>query len=368
MQTEIINFAKQLISIPSISGEEKKIFDFLEAHFNGQNSEVFREKTWVAEKFSRNLETTKKKAILLAGHADTVVTGNLEDWGQNPFAPSIHEEKLFGLGAADMKTSLATEIIAGENFAKNSSHDFDLWIVATANEEVDGQGSADFAKWFSEHADYEEAFCLIGDGGLKTIELGQRGNRFMRLSFTGVSGHGSQQENFAKSGLAQANQFLSEIDQIYRSLESYSHPILGRPSFVPTGITAGDAKSPNKTAQIAELILDIRTTPALEKDFANFITELSRKYHFTYENIYQPVKSVLIDSSQGEAQELLAISGAKFGVSPGATDQGFFVEYQIPTVVFGAANIAQFHMVDEFIELKNVEKFAKILLGFLAKI
>lgn len=368
MQTEIINFAKKLISIPSISGDESKIFDFLETHFNEQSSEVFREQTWVAEKFSRNSVSDRKKAVLLAGHADTVVAGSLSNWTKNPFKPSVQDGKLFGLGAADMKTSLATEIMVGEKFAKNSASKFDLWIIATANEEIDGKGSADFAKWFSEHTDYEETFCLIGDGGLKTIELGQRGNRFMKLNFDGISGHGSQQTNFAKSGLAQANHLLSDVDQIYHSLESYTHPILGKPSFVPTGLIAGNAKSPNKTSQIAELIVDIRTTPKLEKNFAKFIEELSQKYNFAYENIYQPVSSVLIDQNQSEAQKLLAISGSNFGVSPGATDQGFFVERQIPTVVFGAANIEQFHMVNEFVETKNIEKFAKILLNFLAKI
>ncbi|MBK5104441.1 MAG: M20/M25/M40 family metallo-hydrolase, partial [Burkholderiales bacterium] len=48
-----------------------------------------------------------KPLICFAGHTDVVPTGPLEQWQSDPFEPSLREGKLYGRGAADMKSSIA---------------------------------------------------------------------------------------------------------------------------------------------------------------------------------------------------------------------------------------------------------------------
>jgi succinyl-diaminopimelate desuccinylase len=45
--------------------------------------------------------------LVLAGHTDVVPTGPLEQWTSDPFVPTHRDGRLYGRGAADMKTSMA---------------------------------------------------------------------------------------------------------------------------------------------------------------------------------------------------------------------------------------------------------------------
>jgi len=54
--------------------------------------------------------------LAFAGHTDVVPTGPLEQWSSPPFEPAHRDGKLYGRGAADMKTSLAAFVVASEEF------------------------------------------------------------------------------------------------------------------------------------------------------------------------------------------------------------------------------------------------------------
>src|SRR5205814_351671 len=49
--------------------------------------------------------------VCFAGHTDVVPTGPLDEWHSDPFVPSIRDGKLFGRGAADMKSSIAAFVV-----------------------------------------------------------------------------------------------------------------------------------------------------------------------------------------------------------------------------------------------------------------
>ena len=50
---------------------------------------------------------TESPVLVFAGHTDVVPTGPLEKWSSEPFYPTHRDGKLYGRGAADMKTSIA---------------------------------------------------------------------------------------------------------------------------------------------------------------------------------------------------------------------------------------------------------------------
>src|SRR5258706_15405331 len=49
--------------------------------------------------------------VCFAGHTDVVPTGPLAEWHSDPFVPTIREGKLYGRGAADMKSSIAAFVV-----------------------------------------------------------------------------------------------------------------------------------------------------------------------------------------------------------------------------------------------------------------
>ena len=56
--------------------------------------------------------------LCFAGHTDVVPTGPLEEWRTGPFQPTIVDGRLYGRGAADMKSGLAAMVTAAEAFVR----------------------------------------------------------------------------------------------------------------------------------------------------------------------------------------------------------------------------------------------------------
>ena len=364
-----VDLLKSLVNIPSSSGNEEEILIFLEKWFiEKQFDFVIRKETFVAGQIkAKGKKEQKKEAIILTGHVDTVVSGHLADWKFSPTDARVEEGKLFGLGASDMKGGDVGNLLAAASFiGKDLSQD--IWVVGTANEELDGKGSEDFARYFSENWSYDSACCIIAEPtDLEKIYIGQRGNHFMKLHFSGKAGHASVQEHFQQSALGAVTYFLENIEQIVEDLKIYKNSQLGLPTFVVTSILSGDENSPNKTADFAELVVDCRLTPELEEVFEQVMSELAVQYDFTYEDIVTPVLSTLTDNQAPFIQLLTDLSGAKTTAASGSNDQGFFENVGIRTIVFGPGQHEQCHIANESIILEKLEEHIEILQSFIKK-
>ena len=375
-----IELTKKLIEIESVSGDETEILEFLADFLRENSTEVWQNKDFAAGvlriRTNGNEFSKSSRAIILTGHIDTVSAGDLRAWNKSPWEATEINGKIIGLGASDMKGGLAAQFIAGLEFVKenNFESNFDLWLVAVSNEEIDGRGSRNFVKWLNgqKEFDYSEFFGVIAEPtNCENIEIGHRGNRFVRLKFKGESGHASQQANFQKSALSKASFFLSRIDDIFENWqESFSNDFLGSPSLVPTSLKSGEEKSPNKTAPSAELILDIRTTPELDSDFKNTFNSLAEKYDFKWEYHSEPVPSSLVSKKSRVIENILKVSKLNeksIMVSPGATDQGEFVNglKNAQIVVFGPGEWDEAHHQNEFIYIDKLSKYKTWIIDFL---
>lgn len=85
---------------------------------------------------------TQSPVFVFAGHTDVVPTGPVEKWTSEPFLPAVRDGKLYGRGAADMKTSIAAMVVACEEFiAARPGHQGSIAFLITSDEEgpaVDG--------------------------------------------------------------------------------------------------------------------------------------------------------------------------------------------------------------------------------------
>lgn len=138
---------------------------------------------------------TASPLLCLAGHTDVVPPGPLEEWRSDPFVPVIRDGRLFGRGAADMKSSIACMVVAVEAFVRERpSHAGSIALLLTSDEEgpsIDGTARiVERMKARGERIDY----CLVGEPSSvstlgDTIKNGRRGSLSGRLTVRGVQAH-----------------------------------------------------------------------------------------------------------------------------------------------------------------------------------
>src|SRR5262245_16454734 len=138
---------------------------------------------------------TQAPVVCFAGHTDVVPTGPLSEWHSDPFVPTIRDGKLYGRGAADMKSSIAAFVIAAEAFVQEKpKHAGSLALLITSDEEgiaVDGTVKVvEKLRARNELIDY----CIVGEPSSvdrlgDTLKHGRRGSLSGKLVVRGLQGH-----------------------------------------------------------------------------------------------------------------------------------------------------------------------------------
>ena len=138
---------------------------------------------------------TGHPVVCFLGHTDVVPTGPLAEWHSDPFVPTVRDGKLYGRGAADMKSSIAAFVVAVEAFlAERPNYAGSIAILLTSDEEgpaVDGTVRVvEKLKARKELIDY----CIVGeptsaDSLGDTLKNGRRGSLSGKLAVRGIQGH-----------------------------------------------------------------------------------------------------------------------------------------------------------------------------------
>jgi succinyl-diaminopimelate desuccinylase len=133
--------------------------------------------------------------LCFAGHTDVVPAGPLEEWRSDPFAPTIRDGRLYGRGAADMKSGLAAMITATEEFVRaHADHSGSIAYLITSDEEGPSvDGTKRVVQTLAERGEQID-WCLVGEPSSEesigdTIKVGRRGSLSGRLTVHGVQGH-----------------------------------------------------------------------------------------------------------------------------------------------------------------------------------
>ena len=158
-----IKFLQDIVAIPSVTGEEGKIQAFLNTYLKQIGLEVdMWESDWEALKKHPGYIPVEQgyegrpnivakwkgagggKSLLLNGHTDVIPVGNGEGWSDNPWSAKIKDGRIYGRGSCDMKSGVASHIIAVELLkAAGIKLKGDVLINIVIDEEISGHGTLD---------------------------------------------------------------------------------------------------------------------------------------------------------------------------------------------------------------------------------
>lgn len=354
---DTISLLQQLVQIESYSGQEENLANFIVAWTKDHDLPVERQNGNVIIKLLNDSPT----ALIFNAHMDTIKPGNLDFWSTPPTGSGsgkIKGNNLYGLGASDDKSAIAS-LLALASQLKGLTLPADVFIIFVTNEEISGAGSQSFVSYFqNNYADkYKEISAVIGEPtDLQAIEIGHRGNVFLKIITNGDSGHGSKPEEIKKHSVYENIKVVQKITGLGKELaKKYKDPVLGVPSFCLTGIQS-DSSSVNRVSSSCYSTWDIRTTPKLHYKLIHLLQKEVGKA-VTVEYINPPAPFGLTSSKSKIVslfQDLLPNLRTK--ISPGSNDICFFTQAGIPAVTFGPGKKDVIHKPDEYVEIANVEK------------
>ena len=195
MNNNLIDLAKSLLEIKSISPNDNGCFDIVESYLEPLGFETKRINYLNVENLYSTIGS-KGPLFCFLGHTDVVPSGPEELWDIDPFKPEVIDDYLIGRGSADMKSAVATFLLTAKEFLEeNPNPNFRLCVFLTSNEEgqlKDGKINKIIQDLqdASEHIDY----CLVGEASSSskladTIRLGRRGSLSGSLIIKGKQGH-----------------------------------------------------------------------------------------------------------------------------------------------------------------------------------
>lgn len=309
-------------------------------------------------------------AVMFNTHLDHVDAGNPADWPHPPFSGEIHEDRVWGRGAVDIKGPLAAQVHGvGRLTAAGERPPGDVYVTAVVQEEVGGLGARYMADTL------RPDLVLVGEPSRSEVRRGHRGRIELHVGVKGRMAHASMTE-IGINPLAVIGSFLAALPDVPLPAD----PELGRATIAPTLIRT-DQTSPNVIPGEAFLTLDCRTVPgqnayelreqllpvleAAEIPGARVdirVPEFDRVSWTGLERSYPadaPAYALSTDhpAVRSAADVLATALGAKPPVDVWrfATDGGHFAEAGLTVVGFGPGDDRLAHTVDEAIGIEEIE-------------
>ena len=305
--------------------------------------------------------------LVFAGHTDVVPTGPLERWSSDPFIPTHRDGKLYGRGAADMKTSLAAMVVAVEEFvAAHPNHKGSIGFLITSDEEgpaIDGTVIVcNQLKARGEQLDY----CVVGEptsvkhvGDM--IKNGRRGTMSGKLIIKGIQGHIAY-PHMAKNPIHLAMPALAELAAVeWDQGNEYYLPTSWQMSNIHAGTGASNVIPGECVVDFNFRFATSSTVEGLQQRVHDVLDKHGLEYDLKWIVGGLPFLTPRGSLSEALSAAIKAETGMDTELSTtGGTSDGRFIAQICPQVVeFGPTN-ASIHKIDEHIAVSEIEPLKNI--------
>ena len=310
--------------------------------------------------------------VCFAGHTDVVPTGPLNEWHSDPFVPTIRDGKLYGRGAADMKSSIAAFVVAAEAFVREKPHHSgSIALLITSDEEgvaVDGTVKVvEVLRRRNEGIDY----CIVGEPSSvdmlgDTLKHGRRGSLSGKLVVRGIQGHVAY-PHLVKNPIHLLAPALAELARTQWDKGNDSFPPT---SFQVSNIHAGTGAA-NVVPGSVEVDFNFRfSTESSDESLRKRVCSILDKHGLEY-TITWLLGAKPFLSRRGRLEKLVVAAAkkhtgqsAEVTTTGGTSDARFIIDICPEVIELGPVN-ASIHKLNEHITLDELEMLPRIYLDTL---
>lgn len=348
LTSEAIQLLKNLIETPSMSFEEDQTALLIEEWFQKYGIEYKRTMNNVWAVHPEYDES--KPTLLLNSHHDTVKPN--KGYTKDPFKAIVEDGKLYGLGSNDAGGCLVSLIATFTYFYHQKDLNYNLVIVASAEEETSSQNGLNSMLPIIPHIDV----AIVGEPTLMNLAVAEKGLVVFDAKVKGTPGHAAHpnDDNAIYKTIEVLQWFQEyEFDKVSESL--------GKVKMTVTQINAG--KQHNAIPAEVDLVIDVRVNDQYSnQDIVDILTEESPLTSL------KP-RSLLLNSSSIPMEHELVQAGIALGRetygSPTLSDQAAL---SCPSLKLGPGDSTRSHTADEFIYVNEIEEGINLYIQLLEKI
>jgi acetylornithine deacetylase len=391
-----VKFLQQMITIPSVTGDEGNIQKFLADYLTKMGLEVdMWESDWEKLKkhpgyipVDRGYEgrpnivaiwkgTGSGRSLLFNGHTDVIPVGNGEGWSIDPWSASIKDGRIYGRGSCDMKSGVASHIMAVENMmAAGLKPKGDVYIDIVIDEEVSGHGTLDTVI-----RGYRADAGISGETSGLAVQPACIGRIWFEIEIQGKPA-GIQRRYQGVSGIELGYKITKAVSDLEaKRVATVKHPLYPKMiDAIPCMIGAFHAGNfPSSFAATCLLKGSMATVPGedhegVKRSLVEHIARVAAEDPWMKDHPPK-VRFVGYDAQASEiphnhpivqvvSKNYKEVTGKDPEISgrQGAADTRFLNLYgSTPTVIFGPGSTAVMHSDDEYVSIDDYQTAIKVM-------
>lgn len=370
-----VTLSQELIRRPSLTPKDAGCQEYLGTLLEGLGFTLH----WMPSGEVTNLWAIYGKQgplFCFAGHTDVVPVGNLNDWTHPPFDATLIDHKIYGRGAADMKSGLAAMVTATALFLKQKpTFTGRIAFLITSDEEGPAEHGTRFVVRELQKRQEKIDWCVVGEpSSLKkfgdTIRIGRRGTLTAYLTIIGKQGHVAYPD-LAKNPIHLALPFFKELTEKQWDTGHAQFPATSlQIANIQSGTGANNVIPGALTADFNFRYNPLHTFESLEAQ----VLALLKKHHLNYEiRWHHSGEPFLTNADSPLVHKTIAAIQSVSGVTPdlstggGTSDARFIAKMGTEIVEIGVLNDS-IHQVNEYANVDDILALEKVFLELLCQI
>lgn len=361
-EEEAAALTARLVSIRSYPGEEQAVQESVAGWFREQGIEPELQR--LADGRENVIVTVENGAgptLLLNGHIDTVLAA--QGWDSDPWTPRRDGDRMYGLGAADMKSGVAAAMLATRALATHR----DRWsgtviFTSVVDEEAYSAGALSLV----ERGIRADA-CIVTESNWDRPVIGGVGKVLVRVDITGKAAHGSWPMDGINAAVEGAK-LVAKLDELelarhpsmmatqcvlafHSGSEQYVITVPETARFTINRHTVPGESGEQVLAQMQALVDSLRSP-------AQFEIAIDPPYYPPWETLADhPLVRSFAAAFQTETGKL-----PDFEHNQGVADTNYFSsDLGIPCVQFGPRG-GDYHQANEWVEVPTIATTVRVVL------